>query len=207
MPTEYEVETFTGRFVNVHRPDPDTIVIEDIAHALANTCRYGGHCQRFLSVAEHSRFVSLRIKRQGGTLEEQLGGLWHDCSEAFLNDIPRPLKPLLGKTYERLTDRMDDAIIKAIHLPFERDMLHSPIIKQADNWALFVEARHLLPSGGKQWWDGAQGAAKWDLPDQPTRIVTPDYWPASTVYPAQAEAAFIHRHNALYRAYLDKGAA
>lgn len=39
-------------------PDPDRIIIEDIAHALSNICRYGGHARKFYSVAEHSIHVS-----------------------------------------------------------------------------------------------------------------------------------------------------
>src|ERR1700733_12855258 len=114
IPTDNEVETFTGRFVDVNKPDPTTIHIEDIAHALANTCRYGGHCRSYYSVADHAVFVSVRLERKGYDLDLQLAGLHHDDAEAFLGDIPRPLKPLLGRAYTRLTDRMDVAIIAGL---------------------------------------------------------------------------------------------
>jgi hypothetical protein len=65
-PTKHEVETFSGLYVDTEDPRPDTIRLEDIAHALANTCRYGGHCSRFYSVAEHAVFCSIRIERKGG---------------------------------------------------------------------------------------------------------------------------------------------
>ena len=55
-PTKHEVETFSGLYVDTKSPKPETIRLEDVAHALANTCRYGGHCLRFYSVAEHAVF-------------------------------------------------------------------------------------------------------------------------------------------------------
>ncbi len=198
IPTEFEVETFSGSFVNVRHPDPDTIKLVDIAHALSNICRYGGHCQRWYSVAFHSVFCSVRVQRRGGSLHRQYAALHHDDSEAYLGDIPRPLKPLLGKRYKQLTDRMDRAIIQALDLPFDHTAFHDPVIKAADNWSLFVEARDLLPSGGKHWWDGSQGAAKWDLPPLPQRIVTPDYYYGDKhLTPEFGKALFLDRHKEL----------
>lgn len=79
--------TFTGRLINPIDPDPDQIVIEDIAHALSNACRFGGHCSEFYSVAQHSVLVSYI-----SGWEHQLDGLLHDASEAYLSDIVRPVK-------------------------------------------------------------------------------------------------------------------
>lgn len=209
IPTEYEVETFSGTFVDVSNPDPDTITLEDVAHALSNVCRYGGHCTYFYSVAQHAVFVSKRLERQGFGRFEQLAGLHHDDAEAFLGDIPRPLKPLLGTTYSRLTDKMDAAIVRATRLPFQIDLrdaddpeseyveaFHWPKVKTADNWSLFVEARHLLPSEGRQWWDGGQAADSWGLEPLPSRIVTPDYY-LGYQSPKKSKAAFLARHHEL----------
>lgn len=192
--TENEVETFSGVYVDVSNPQPDTITLEDVAHALAYTCRYGGHCARFYSVAEHAVFVSRRLERRGASRSLQLAGLHHDDAEAYLGDIPRPLKPLLGFGYEALTARMDKAIAEALNLPSDPSFHRET--KKADNWSLFVEAKHLLPSGGKGWWDGEQGAEKWGLGDIPSRIVIPDYW-LGGLNPAEAETLFLERHKEL----------
>jgi len=197
IPHEYEVETFSGSYVNVNRPDPATIRLTDIAHALSNICRYGGHCEHFYSVAQHAIFCAERVRRQGGSRIKQLGALHHDDSEAFLGDIPRPLKPLLGAAYKRLTDRMDRAIVDALELPFDPEMFHDEQIKAADNWSLFVEARNLLPSKGEHWWDGAQGAAKWGLPPLPQRIIVPDYYISYVLSPKNACAMYLRAHDAL----------
>lgn len=199
IPGEYEVETFSGQFVDVNSPDPTTISLTDIAHALGNICRYGGHCKRFYSVAQHSVFVSKRVERKGGSRLLQLGALHHDDAEAFLGDIPRPLKPLLGAAYKRLTDRMDAAIVEALELPLSPEIFHDPVVKMADNWSLFVEARNLLPSEGRSWWDGGQGSAAWGLEPLPTRIVIPDYFYDFHVDPRAATAMFVERHELLTR--------
>lgn len=192
---KFEIETFTGKFVDTADPRPSTICLADIAHSLAQTCRYGGHCTTYYSVAEHSVFVSERLRRKGYGVSVQLAGLHHDDAEAYLCDIPRPMKPLLGDKYEQMSDRMDVAVVAALGLPFASAFLKDERIKDADNWSLFVEARYLLPSQGKGWGDGLQGAFKWEL-ELPGRIITPDYWRGGLT-PSVAEALFLARHKEL----------
>lgn len=195
-PSQHEVETFSGLFVDTNNPDPSTILLKDIAHALSNTCRFGGHCDGFYSVAEHSVFCSVRIQRKGGTKTDALAALHHDDAEAYLGDIPRPMKPLLGEAYKRLTDKMDAAIVQGLELPFGVEALHDPAVKDVDVWALLVEARHLLPSGGRHWFNGDQGAHAWGIEDQPTRIVVPEYWHGG-LKPSKAEKLYLDRHKEL----------
>jgi uncharacterized protein len=197
-PSQYMVETYSGRFVDTKNPQPEQITLEDIAHALANTCRFGGHCRRFYSVAEHAVFVSRRMERRGIGDQGLLAGLHHDDAEAYLGDIPRPMKPLLGKAYERLSARMDDVIIEALGLVFNsgtwgdgiQHPFHHEAVKSADNWSLFVEARHLLPSKGVNW-AGSQLEA-WKI-DAHQRIITPDYWRGG-LPPEEAKALYLERH-------------
>jgi hypothetical protein len=178
---EYEIETFSGEFVNVKNPDPTTLVLEDIAHALANTARYGGHSLRFFSVAEHAVLVSRRVEAVGGSHVELLAGLHHDDPEAYLGDIPRPIKPLLEPEYGKLTARMEKALQIALSIP----LAMTSTVKDADVWALHVEARHLLPSRGKAWRT---------QPD--ARIVTPPYWTGGLT-PDAAKMLYLARHNEL----------
>jgi 5'-deoxynucleotidase YfbR-like HD superfamily hydrolase len=197
IPSEFEIETFSGQFVDTKKPDPATIRLEDIAHALGNICRFGGHSKRFYSVAQHAVFVCERVKRRGYGTRAQFAALHHDDAEAFLGDIPRPLKPLLGKKYKDLSDRMDRAIITALDLPVTVEDLHDARVKSADNWSLFVEADDLLPSKGKQWWDGAQGATKWGLEPLPERLVIPDYFIPYTLSPDNATQMYLRYHRKL----------
>lgn len=89
------IRTFTGKMINVFDPDPELICIEDIAHALSNLCRFGGHTRRFYSVAEHSVEVAKEV-----TIYHQMAGLLHDASEAYLIDLPSPVKYFIQKYQE-----------------------------------------------------------------------------------------------------------
>jgi hypothetical protein len=60
------LQTVSGRWVNPFDPDPDQLDIGDIARALANQCRFGGHCRAFYSVAQHSVIVSEIVEERGG---------------------------------------------------------------------------------------------------------------------------------------------
>lgn len=193
IPKDTEVETYTGLYVDLKNPDPETIVIEDIAHALSQICRYNGHVERFDSVAEHAVFVSQRLERKGYSPEVQMEGLHHDDAEAYLGDVVRPLKNLLGPVYEKMSSRMDDAIATALGLPESTEESHR-LVKDADNWAIFVEARHLLPSKGEGW---RSGRRSWDLHSGvPSRIITPDYFKGG-IKPREAELAYLKRHSYL----------
>lgn len=81
------IQVYTGRPFWPLDPRPHEVDIQDIAHALSMKCRYGGHCLGFYSVAEHSVLVSRHVPA-----EHALWGLMHDAAEAYLADIPRPVK-------------------------------------------------------------------------------------------------------------------
>jgi uncharacterized protein len=85
------IQTYSGAQFWPLDPRADEIDLIDIAAALSKLCRYGGHCKRFYSVAEHCVLMARMMPRQ---LRRE--ALLHDASEAYLVDIPRPIKPSLG---------------------------------------------------------------------------------------------------------------
>lgn len=99
------MQTYTGLIFHPLDPDPNTISITDIASALSKLCRFGGHCERFYSVAEHC----VHVARMSPT--NKLTALLHDASEAYLVDIPRPIKPQLTN-YKAIEDNLMVAISK-----------------------------------------------------------------------------------------------
>ena len=120
------IRTFTGIYMNVFNPTPGMICIEDIAHALSNQCRFGGHLPSFYSVAQHSICCSRYVNE-----EQKLAALLHDASEAYLLDIPRPIKNHL-RDYKQIEDKL----MKLISEKFGFDYpLHNDI-KLADELAL-----------------------------------------------------------------------
>jgi hypothetical protein len=125
------MQTYSGRQFWPVDPVPEEVDIRDIAHALSMQCRYAGHCLRFYSVAEHcvhlARYVSTPNKPWA---------LLHDASEAYLVDVPRPLKPYLPGYYEaekRVMDVVAEAFGLSSVMPSE--------VKTADNRILIDERR------------------------------------------------------------------
>ena len=86
------IQTVSGRWVNPFDPDPEQLDAGDIARALANQCRFGGHCRVFYSVAQHSVIISRLVEERGGDVEDAFAALMHDATEAYLGDMPHPLK-------------------------------------------------------------------------------------------------------------------
>lgn len=94
--SQFFIGTYTNKHFNFLNPHVDEVCIEDIAQALSMNCRYNGHVKSFYSVAEHCCIISDMIDRETGDSLEALSALLHDASEAYLTDIPRPIKPHLG---------------------------------------------------------------------------------------------------------------
>lgn len=98
------VRTVSGNYVNVVDPKPETITIEDIAHSLSHMPRFGGHLPVYYCVAQHSLEVC-----NCSYPDDMLQALLHDASEAYLMDVPRPLKNHLPE-YKIIEDRLMNVI-------------------------------------------------------------------------------------------------
>jgi hypothetical protein len=123
------IRTFSGQYVNVFNPDPETINIEDIAHALSFQCRFGGHMPEFYSVAQHLINCSYMADD-----EHRYAALMHDASEAYLLDIPRPIKKGLANYTE-----IEDNLMRAIATRFNFTYPMSPHVKYIDDQMLNIE--------------------------------------------------------------------
>lgn len=137
------IQTHSGRRFNPTDPNPMAIVIQDIAHALSMQCRFSGHCRKFYSVAQHSVLVSYICNQ-----EDAFWGLMHDASEAYLVDVPRPLKRS-GKfnAYIEFEAQMQQAICTRFNLP----LVEPPSVKKADTILLATEARDLMSPLHSEW--------------------------------------------------------
>ena len=128
------ITTYTGKNVNPLDLRVDDICLSDIAHPLSMTCRFGGHCSKFYSVAEHSVLVSRLCPK-----EFALIGLLHDAAEAYLGDIPSPVKRLVPEFLE--AEKRAEAVIA---LKFGIPQLMNHQVKVADSLALEIEKGKLL---------------------------------------------------------------
>lgn len=111
--TPNAIRTFTGKYVDVFNPKAENICIEDIAHSLSMQPRFGGHLPNFYSVAEHSvNCAEMSINMGNDNVRAQsisLGALLHDASEAYLIDVPSPIKANLSE-YKAIEDKLMQVI-------------------------------------------------------------------------------------------------
>lgn len=89
------IDTHTGRTVTPLSADPEDVSLEDIAHALSNQSRFAGHADAPYSVARHAVHVSREVEARGGSRAAIRWGLLHDATEAYLADVPAPVKSSL----------------------------------------------------------------------------------------------------------------
>ena len=121
--TEAWIMTQTGRMFFFENPHPRSIVIEDIAHALSQICRFTGHTKCHYSVAEHCVRVSwLAETKYGKPYAKE--GLLHDASEAYMNDLNGPLKRLIEGDYRRLEGVAEEAIATKSRFSCKEDTPH-----------------------------------------------------------------------------------
>jgi len=123
--------TKNGTLINLARPNANKFLIKDIANALSNICRFGGHVIEFYSVAQHSILVSYMVPPRLA-----LEGLLHDATEAYLGDVIKPLKNML-EPYIKLEAEFGMALHKAFGL--KKGFQLNEFIKSADVMALQME--------------------------------------------------------------------
>lgn len=141
------IATYTGKKFVPLDPRVEDIDIRDIAHALANVCRFSGHVERFYSVGQHSVLAS-----DYATSENKFGALLHDASEAYICDMSRPVKhdPAMS-AYREAEQRLMKAVEARFHVSCDQPEIHD-----IDHRLLFTERRDLLPASpgwGGRWGD------------------------------------------------------
>ena len=155
------IETYTGRKFNIFKPDIEQINIEDIAHALSMCTRFNGHLKEYYSVAHHSVIMSRLLSP-----EDALAGLLHDASEAYLSDIPRPIKYML-KEIKTIENNVMDYVFQKYNVNY-----YNPIIKIVDRQLCLTEA-HLFGMNVDDW--EFEGPDKISLINQVQRIPYTDW--------------------------------
>lgn len=134
------IQMYSGRYFDFVNIDDNDIEIEDVAHALANNCRFGGHCWPFYSIAEHSVRASYVTPP-----EHARAALLHDSPESVLQDMPTPIKLIL-RDYQLLETRVETFMGRRFDFQVP---LHEEV-KRADRIMLATEKRDLKPNSD-QW--------------------------------------------------------
>jgi len=131
-------------------PDPRQITIEDIATGISNTPRWAGQIERFYSVAEHSLLTEFlySVTTENFDVNVAKSLLLHDATEAYMCDIPRPLKQLIP-SYISIEKRLSLIISLKFFLPTDEETKR--IIRKFDDISLKSEA---IVRGGDLNWIG-----------------------------------------------------
>lgn len=150
------IQTFKGHLFDYSMMHKHPVDIEDVAHALSQICRFGGHSREFYSVAQHCVFVSQLVSP-----ENRLAGLMHDAPEAYLGDVVSPLKRRMPE-YQYHEKLLWASMAEQFGLPKELPAE----VKAADLTMLAAEARDLM----------GYDATIWGIPPAPESIrIVP--WP------------------------------
>ncbi len=161
-----------GLYMDVLDPKREHVTPELLARGLSNVCRFAGRTPKFYSVAQHCclcielfrmfrDYLTSRYVDQLDVLgnDAELCILLHDASEAFIGDIPRPLKagpsPIISEAYLRAEEALMRTVGKA-YMISDTEWWRNPVVKLVDGIALFTERRILFPETERQRWEGQE---------------------------------------------------
>ncbi|MDE0150490.1 MAG: hypothetical protein OXM58_19190 [Rhodospirillaceae bacterium] len=178
--------------------DPETVTAGDIdfealAHVLANTCRRGGCCRQYHSVAAHAVIVSEEIEALDGLGDEDrrtlaLHALLADAPSAWLRGAAPGSQRAMDRT-GRLATAIEAAVREAAGLDAAPDEEQSELLRFVTRMAAATESRDLLEGN-------AQAGAGVAFPPLKRRI--------RSIAPDKAAEAWLARFRALAG---DRGAA
>lgn len=179
------MQTFSGRRFWPLNPNPADVELADLAHGLGHCCRYGGHCRRFYSVAEHCVIVSKYVEQFNGR-EWAREALLHDSAEAYIGDMIRPLKHQPEMIEFRRAEAAIEAAVFARFGIVSTDESHAAV-KFVDDRILLDEIQALMA----------------DPPMYKASPLLADKQPLGATIvgfnPMEAEHAFIARYRELFR--------
>lgn len=136
------VITLSGRRFNILQPNPDDVILSDIAGSLARQARFNGHTRFFFSVGQHSCLGAQVAKDP--VLARWM--LFHDATETYIGDLVSPVKRLLPD-FEIIEARIQWAICQQFGLAFPAPAE----VKALDRRLLATEVRDLITPEIASW--------------------------------------------------------
>ena len=135
--------TASGVEFDLVDPQPDMVVIDDIALSLSRLQRFNGHTRVNANVALHSVMVSYAV----GDPDLVRQALLHDAVEAYTGDISTPVKVELGPELQIIQRKIEAAIAERFDVDFN---IGRSVVKLADIKCLNYERREFMPDS-KPW--------------------------------------------------------
>lgn len=136
------ITTFMGKHFDPVNPDLSQVDIRDIAHALSLICRGNGHVKTFFSVGQHCINAAKEAAARGYSRRVILACLLHDAGEAYMSDVPRPLKAVMPE-YVKTEDRLLDLIYEKF-LGSALSEEEAGLVRKVDNDLLYYDLKELL---------------------------------------------------------------
>ncbi len=185
------IETYSGQKVSFPFPEPRAIKIQDIAHGLSHVCRFSGQCSHFYSVAQHSINMTIELNKRGCGPRLLLLALLHDASEAYIGDMPSPLKRLIP-AYREIEKTVLQAIWNGLQITPPAQW-EKAVIKRADELLLGYEAEALMRCSDS--WNQRYIKGK--------TLLSPKYF--DYTQPEIIESQFLAAFNSLTSPHIKKG--
>jgi len=158
------MQTYSCKRFDPICPRAEDIDIRDIAHALSQICRFGGHCREFYSVAQHCVHVAEIVAAYDKAPSDDLRAwaLLHDAAEAYVGDIVRPIKSQLyfydpnnlGLGFlngYRHVSGIEERILFYVAMHFGLSLSMPAAVKKADDVMLATEAAYFWPEQVGDW--------------------------------------------------------
>jgi hypothetical protein len=146
--------TVSGVVINLFNPDPELILIDDIAHGLANNSRWNGHTKIYWSIAQHCCMMA-----DAAPAGEELKYLFHDVEEAYWGDIIKPLKNIIQESCPELIDRMN-SLRKMIYEKFGIDYIDEKV-HSLDYHCLIWEFENIVKKDNADYWFPGKAEREW----------------------------------------------
>lgn len=170
------VAVISGRLIDPSNFGPADWDLLDVAHPLSHQCRFAGHTTSHYSVAQHSRSVAILARQlahengmpEGVQIQAQMQGLLHDAHEAYVIDLPKPIRDSVGfEAYRALEAKMFDTIMRLHGLPTTM----MDVVRLADEIMLVSEAEHFWGKEACSTWPGLpkherRVKIEWQLPHE-----------------------------------------
>lgn len=209
------MQTFTGVAFDLLAPTPDMVRLADIAESLAHMPRFNAHTNGVykVNVAQHSLLVE-ELMPPDAEPAERLWALLHDAHEAYVGDLPTPVKqamrawlrmqPLtiykyvdsrnvaleeVPDAFAAITDGIDVAVRTAFGLPSALPDAWRDQVAQADLIALRLERDHRMGKPPREWGETVESIV---VPDVPTHLLV-------DMPPSDVRREFLRRFEMLQR--------
>jgi len=143
---DYWIQTFSGRKFSYLDPQPESICRRDIIRALSREPRYAGHALFNYTVGQHSVLCSQMIDQTYA-----LQAFMHDFAEAYIKDIPHPLKMLIDKKSGGALKEIENGIMHAICDKYGVAYPFPCEVKKVDMRMMSTERKYLLGPSPEPW--------------------------------------------------------